>query len=431
MTPARTRASHLAIGASLIALVAGAARAQDDQTSSSVQTTRSSVGEVVVTARHYVPEGEQTATKTNIPLIQTPQSITVVTRDQIDLLDFVDAQQAVRYVAGVSGENYGPGPALRLHQRARLHAQAVHRRPGRAGDHHHLVERRGPLRLPVARPAQRPGVDPLRQRPSRRDLQRDQPARVLDLRRRAAGPLWLLQLRRDRRHGHRPDRALPRRAADGPLPRSRRRDRPHQRQASADLADRDAEARSERSLHRADVLPVRRAERRRRRLPPGLRHPAAQSQRHDPAQRQPGRSARQVRAQPGRDRLGLRARLLQQRAIPLQCEVERIPGEDADRLLSRRRPRQHHRPDHAGLLSHGQRVQLHLSRARRQLRRRQPPRRQLRHRPDQPEGAGRRRLSAGLQQRILRLRLPRLRGRRLQPGLPCDGPDQPRLSHPV
>ncbi len=41
-------------------------------------------------------------------VVRTPQSISVVTRDQIDLLNFVDAQQAVRYVSSVTGENYGP-----------------------------------------------------------------------------------------------------------------------------------------------------------------------------------------------------------------------------------------------------------------------------------------------------------------------------------
>jgi iron complex outermembrane receptor protein len=82
-----------------------------DQTAGQpVQTTRTKEGEIVVVARHYVPEGAETATKTNIPLIQTPQSITVVTRDQIDLLNFIDAQQAVRYTSGVFGENYGPDP---------------------------------------------------------------------------------------------------------------------------------------------------------------------------------------------------------------------------------------------------------------------------------------------------------------------------------
>ncbi len=62
----------------------------------------------MVAARRYVPVGAQTANKADIPLIQTPQSISVITRDQIDLLNFIDGQQAVRYTSGVQGENYGP-----------------------------------------------------------------------------------------------------------------------------------------------------------------------------------------------------------------------------------------------------------------------------------------------------------------------------------
>jgi iron complex outermembrane receptor protein len=113
--------SRLIAGTGPIALAAGmllaasAAQAQDAGASQSgdqlqtVQTTDASGDKViVVTARNYVPEGSATATKSDIPLIETPQSVTVITRDQIDLLNFIDAQQAVRYVAGVTGENYGP-----------------------------------------------------------------------------------------------------------------------------------------------------------------------------------------------------------------------------------------------------------------------------------------------------------------------------------
>lgn len=75
-----------------------------------IKTTRTDTGEIVVTASRFVPQGAETATKTTIPLIETPQSISVITRDQIDLLSFIDAQQAVRYTAGVFGENYGPDP---------------------------------------------------------------------------------------------------------------------------------------------------------------------------------------------------------------------------------------------------------------------------------------------------------------------------------
>ena len=63
---------------------------------------------IIVSAPNYVPAGSMTANKSDVPLIETPQSISVVTRDQIDLLSFNDVQQAVRYTAGIVGENYGP-----------------------------------------------------------------------------------------------------------------------------------------------------------------------------------------------------------------------------------------------------------------------------------------------------------------------------------
>lgn len=88
----------------------GLASAQDSDAARS-ETIRSSDGgldEIIVTAPHFVPTGAISANKTDIPLIETPQSVSVITRDQIDLLHFVDVQQAVRYTAGVFGENYGP-----------------------------------------------------------------------------------------------------------------------------------------------------------------------------------------------------------------------------------------------------------------------------------------------------------------------------------
>ena len=84
-----------------------------DATATPNQTTRTVTdGEqtVIVTAPRYVPTGSLSATKTDIPLIETPQSVSVITRDQIDLLNFTDVQQAVRYSSGVVGENYGPDP---------------------------------------------------------------------------------------------------------------------------------------------------------------------------------------------------------------------------------------------------------------------------------------------------------------------------------
>ena len=89
---------------------AQAAHAQEasEADGSSIETVKNDAGDIIVTARRFVPTGSVTASKSDIPLIRTPQSVSVVTRDQIDLLNFVDAQQAVRYVSGVTGENYGP-----------------------------------------------------------------------------------------------------------------------------------------------------------------------------------------------------------------------------------------------------------------------------------------------------------------------------------
>jgi iron complex outermembrane receptor protein len=66
------------------------------------------VEELVVTAPNYVPTTNLGATKVAIPLVETPQAVSVITRDQIDVLNVQTLQQAVRYSSGVVGENFGP-----------------------------------------------------------------------------------------------------------------------------------------------------------------------------------------------------------------------------------------------------------------------------------------------------------------------------------
>lgn len=85
-------------GASLAAITAAApAFAQDAELEG-----------LIVTAPDYVPQGSVATSKAGIALIENPQSITVISRDQIDLLDWNTLGQVVRYTAGVTGENYGP-----------------------------------------------------------------------------------------------------------------------------------------------------------------------------------------------------------------------------------------------------------------------------------------------------------------------------------
>lgn len=99
---------HLLCASAMLASLSGGAWAQEAPESSTLRTVATEDGSIIVTAPRYVPTGSDTASKSDIPVSLTPQSVSVVTRDQIDLLNFIDAQQAVRYVSGVTGENYGP-----------------------------------------------------------------------------------------------------------------------------------------------------------------------------------------------------------------------------------------------------------------------------------------------------------------------------------
>lgn len=90
------------------AAMAPLAYAQEAEPAADGYETVRDVDSIVVVAPRFVPSGAITASKTTAPLIETPQSVSVISRDQIDLLNFIDVQQAVRYTAGVVGENYGP-----------------------------------------------------------------------------------------------------------------------------------------------------------------------------------------------------------------------------------------------------------------------------------------------------------------------------------
>lgn len=57
--------------------------------------------------RGFVAEQQITGTKTDTPLIENPQSISVVPRDQIDARQAQTLGEALRYTAGIRGENYG------------------------------------------------------------------------------------------------------------------------------------------------------------------------------------------------------------------------------------------------------------------------------------------------------------------------------------
>src|ERR1700684_4521731 len=67
-----SKAPAFGIVAITVALMSGGASASDD------------LSAIVVTPPHYVPTPDTSATKISIPLIKTPQAVSVITRDQID-----------------------------------------------------------------------------------------------------------------------------------------------------------------------------------------------------------------------------------------------------------------------------------------------------------------------------------------------------------
>jgi iron complex outermembrane receptor protein len=63
----------------------------------------------------YVAQRDRAGTKTDTPVLETPQSISIITRDQMDQQDVHTLNQAVRYSAGVAAETRG-GVATRYDQ---------------------------------------------------------------------------------------------------------------------------------------------------------------------------------------------------------------------------------------------------------------------------------------------------------------------------
>lgn len=82
---------------------AEAGSGQEDANESSADIER-----VVVIAPNYVSTGSRSATKSDAPLVETPQAVTVISRDQIDLLHWTSLQETVRYTAGAVGGVFGP-----------------------------------------------------------------------------------------------------------------------------------------------------------------------------------------------------------------------------------------------------------------------------------------------------------------------------------
>lgn len=113
---------HLALSTLVLAFAAaGASTARAQDTSAEPESTEqtSANGEVMTlpaivverdqdnAVQGFVAKRGSTASKTDTPLIEVPQSISVVTRDQLDVRDVDSDQEALRYTPGVVAEPFG------------------------------------------------------------------------------------------------------------------------------------------------------------------------------------------------------------------------------------------------------------------------------------------------------------------------------------
>ncbi|MDE1149650.1 MAG: TonB-dependent siderophore receptor [Azospirillaceae bacterium] len=92
-------------GASLIALAGAAGAAETDKSADD--------GTIVVTGQRII---DMTANKTDTPLLVTPQAISVIERDQIQLQNVQTVTQALRYMPGVQTEKGGADNRIETNQ---------------------------------------------------------------------------------------------------------------------------------------------------------------------------------------------------------------------------------------------------------------------------------------------------------------------------
>jgi iron complex outermembrane recepter protein len=96
---------QLAKSCALILIMSAASSAVAQSETKTLSKIR--VEEAVGDEAGYAPRRAGTATKTDTPLIETPQAVTVVTADQIRDQASPNLQEALRYTAGVRNELYG------------------------------------------------------------------------------------------------------------------------------------------------------------------------------------------------------------------------------------------------------------------------------------------------------------------------------------
>lgn len=114
MNPISEQGSRLPLwlgSASVIALLAGAAVAQDATEVITLDTiTLTATTDAGVQAEGYVGTQTQAATKSDTPVAETQQSVSVITIDQIEDQGAASLGQALSYTSGLVGEPFGADP---------------------------------------------------------------------------------------------------------------------------------------------------------------------------------------------------------------------------------------------------------------------------------------------------------------------------------
>ncbi|MEM8935095.1 MAG: TonB-dependent receptor plug domain-containing protein, partial [Pseudomonadota bacterium] len=111
------RSGTLLGGASLLALlVAAPAAAQDEGVAEVSQIDNPAIDQVTVYGTKFftVPLDSSTTTKSSLPLIDTPATVTVIDRELIDVQAATDLQEVLRNASGLNqaGNNFGIGDFL-------------------------------------------------------------------------------------------------------------------------------------------------------------------------------------------------------------------------------------------------------------------------------------------------------------------------------
>lgn len=102
--------SCIALMASLIATPAfGQSRNEDD-------TKTANRNEIIVSGRRFVVDHADTATKTDLPIVETPQAISVVDSDFIDRLNLRTIAEALNYTSGVRSQSTGSDTRIDYYQ---------------------------------------------------------------------------------------------------------------------------------------------------------------------------------------------------------------------------------------------------------------------------------------------------------------------------